>query len=109
MGESRAICRARSSFTQESRLYVPRIGAASYGLGISRCFSSAVSPIASFRGLAPTSRAILTPNRTTRKPEGYEVTCSLIEQSDKLLRLLSDEATELFDKTNLKNPNTYRS
>jgi ATP-dependent DNA helicase RecG len=47
-------------------------------------------------------------DRAADYSERHEIVGSLLEQSDKLLRLLSQEATELVDKTNLKNPDSYR-
>lgn len=47
-------------------------------------------------------------DRAADYSERHEIVGSLFEQSDKLQRLLGEEATELFDKTNLQAPNTYR-
>ncbi len=47
-------------------------------------------------------------DRGTDYSERHEIVGSLFEQTNSLLRLLSQEVTELFDKTNLEHPNSYR-
>lgn len=47
-------------------------------------------------------------DRATDFAERHEIVGSLFEQALELQRLLGQEASELFDKTNLQSPNTYR-